>query len=161
RVHLFEVKNSRPSDLVKDLENILKSISLDSKTTTVKFLPVDRINTLIAVAPNPGVFDTIEDWLRKLDVPVKAVAGGALEMYVYHVKYGRSDCLAMALGQLFGISTPGSGGGGYGYGGSPYAPSYGSPYGSPYGNYGGGGGAYGSPYGNLNGYGNPGGYGNA
>ena len=51
RVRLFEVKNARPSDVVKELENILKSISLDSKTSTVRFLPVDRINTLIAVAP--------------------------------------------------------------------------------------------------------------
>ncbi len=69
RVRLFEVKNARPSDLVKELDNILKSISLDSKNSPVKFLPVDRINTLIAVAPNPGVFDTVEEWLRKLDVP--------------------------------------------------------------------------------------------
>src|SRR5437879_3927984 len=41
RVRLFEVKNASPSDLVKELENILKSISLDSKTSPVRFLPVD------------------------------------------------------------------------------------------------------------------------
>src|SRR5579883_611994 len=164
RVRLFEVKNSRPSDIVKDLDNVLKSISLDPKSGTVKFLPVDRISTLIAVAPNPGVFDTIEEWLRKLDVPVKAAAGGATEMYVYRVKYGRSDCLAMALGQLFGIPTSMGFGGGYGgfgggYGG--YGGGYGG-YGGRYGGYGGSGGAGGyggSPV--YGGYGNPGGYGNA
>src|SRR5579883_2297436 len=154
RVRLFEVKNSRPSDIQKDLENILKSISLDSKSGTVKFLAVDRINTLIAVAPNAGVFDTIEEWLRKLDIPVKVSAGAALEMYVYRVKYGRSDCLAMALGQLFGIPTPTGGyggfGGGYGANGGGYSPygGYGSTYGGGYG-------------GLIGGYGNPGGYGNA
>src|SRR5579883_753151 len=154
RVRLFEVKNSRPSDIQKDLENILKSISLDSKSGTVKFLAVDRINTLIAVAPNAGVFDTIEEWLRKLDIPVKVSAGAALEMYVYRVKYGRSDCLAMALGQLFGIPTPTGGyggfGGGYGANGGGYSPygGHGSPYGGGYG-------------GLIGGYGNPGGYGNA
>ena len=36
---------------------------------TVQFLPVDRINTLIAVAPNPGVFDTIEEWMRSWMFP--------------------------------------------------------------------------------------------
>ena len=71
RVRLFDVKNTRPSDLVKDLETVLKAVSLDGKSATVRFLPVDRINTLIAVAPNPGVFDTVEAWLRKLDIPVK------------------------------------------------------------------------------------------
>lgn len=170
RVRLFEVKNSRPSDLQKDLENVLKSISLDSKSSTIKFLAVDRINTLIAVAPNPGVFDTIEDWIRKLDVPVKATAGGALDMYVYRVKYGRSDCLAMALSQLFGTGG-GMGYGGYGgYSGGGYGMPMGGGYPGGYGGYGGGYGGYSSPYGGFGGgayggfaggYGNPGGYGNA
>src|SRR5437016_6100120 len=115
RVRLLEIKYARPSDLVKELESILRSISLDSKTSTVKFLPVDRINTLIAVAPNPGVFDTIEEWLRKLDVPVKITAG-AVDNYVYRVKYGRSECLALALSSLFGYGG-GGGAGGFGYNG--------------------------------------------
>ena len=61
RVKLFEVKNSRPSDIAKELEGILKGISLNEKSTPIKLLPVDRINTLIAVAPNPGVFKDVED----------------------------------------------------------------------------------------------------
>jgi general secretion pathway protein D len=174
RVHIFEVHNARPSDLVKDLDAILKSISLDPKNGTVRFLPVDRINELIAVAPNPGVFSTIDQWLGKLDVPVKITAG-AIENHVYRVRYGQAPCLAMALGQLFGNSA-GIGLGG-GYPGSPYGGGggYGGGYpASPYG--GGGGGGYGggyggypaSPYG-ASGYGgfggingtNAGGYGNA
>ncbi len=115
RVRLFEVKNVKPSDVVKDLENIFKSISLDSKTSTVRFLPVDRINTLIAVAPNPGVFQTIGDWLQKLDVPVKLTAG-TIENHVYKVYYGMADCLQQALMQLFirGFGLGGVYGGGMG-----------------------------------------------
>ena len=178
RVRLFEVKNARPSDIVKDLDNVLKSISLDTKTSTVKFLPIDRINTLIAVAPNAGVFDTVEEWLRKLDVAVK-ISAGAIDNYVYPVRYGRADCLAIALGQLFGVSSGGGGGYGGGFGGGYGAPAGGGyggggyggnngyaagAYGSPYGGGGGGygspyGGSYGSPYGGSGG--NPGGYGNA
>jgi general secretion pathway protein D len=163
RVRLFEVKNARPTDIVKDLDNILKSISLDSKNGTVKFLPVDRINTLVAIAPNPGVFDTVEEWLKKLDIPVKITAG-TVENYVYRVKYGRSDCLAMALNQLFGIQGGGFGGGYGGGGGAGYGAPITSGYGGGYGNVGGGyGGGYGSgltPIGGA-GYNNPGGYGNA
>ena len=137
RVHLFELKNAKPSDLQKDLENIMKSISLDPKNSTVKFLAVDRISTLIAVAPNPGVFDTIESFIKKLDLPV-TVAAGDVDLYFYHVKYGRSDCLAMALNQVYGNPTGGSGyGGSYGGGGA---------YGAP-------GGAYAAPYGGGGGYG--------
>ncbi len=59
RVRLFDVDNSRPSDLVKELESVFKAYSLADKTS-VKFIPVDRINTVIAVAPNPGVFADVK-----------------------------------------------------------------------------------------------------
>ena len=156
RVRLFEVKNTKPSDLVKDLDNVLKAVSLDGKTTPVRFLPVDRINTVIGVAPNPGVFDTVQEWIAKLDIPVKVTAGGDNLNTVYRVRYGRAECLAMALNQLFGFGMPGFGGGGFGgmgYGGGGGYPAYGGGgggYGG--GGYGGGGGGGGSGggYGNQN-----------
>ncbi len=161
RVRLFDVKNVKPSDVAKDLENIFKSISLDAKTSPVRFMGVDRINTLIAVAPNPGVFENVTEWLRKLDTPVKITAG-SIENYVYKVNYGRADCLAQALTQLF---SPTYGAGGYG------ANNLGNPYlnngyaNNGYGNNGYGNNGYGNNgYGN-NGYGvggaNAGGYGNS
>jgi general secretion pathway protein D len=148
RVHLFDVKNTRPSDLVKDLENVLKAVSLDGKNTTVRFLPVDRINTLIAVAANPGVFDTIGDWLKKLDIPVKLAVGGGSENHVYRLRYGRAECVSLALNQLYGVGGAVAGGYGAGYGG--YA---GAAYGSGFGGYaGGGGGQFGGSYGFPNTY---------
>jgi general secretion pathway protein D len=145
RVRLFEVKNTRPSDLVKDLENVLKAVSLDGKSATVRFLPVDRINTLIAVAPNPGVFDTIEDWLKKLDIPVKLNLGSGSENHVYRLRYGRAECVAMALSQLYGV------GGGSGYGGGYGGYNGGNGYGGGYGGFNGGG-QYGGGYGFPNTY---------
>ncbi len=156
RVRLYELKNARPTDLQKDLEKVLQSISLDGKSSPVRFLAVDRISTLIAVAPNQGVFDTIETWIEKLDVPA-TVARGAVDTYVYPVRYGRADCIAQALTQLF--SPQGLYGGGYGYG-AGLAP-YGG--GGGYGNYGygaGGSGSYGGTYGGqVGGGGYGGGYG--
>jgi general secretion pathway protein D len=111
RVRLFDVRNTKPSDLVKDLENVLKAASLDGKSATVRFLPVDRINTLIAVAPNPGVFDTVEAWLKRLDIPVKVNLGGGNENHVYRLRYGRAECVAVALNQLYGYGSGGYGGG--------------------------------------------------
>jgi len=134
RVRLYDLHNSRPSDLVKELDNIFKSISLDSKSSAVRFLAVDRIGTLIAVAPNPGVFDTVETWIKKLDVAVSSSAG-VIDTYVYHVRYGNAMCLAMAMNQLY-LPTGAAGMGGYGYGGA-YPGAYGGGYGG--GGYGGGG----------------------
>ncbi len=132
RVRLFEVKEGKPSDIAKELESILKSISLNEKTAPIKFLPIDRINTIIAVAPNPGAFDEVEKWIKKLDVPIQITAG-SIDNYVYRVKYGRAETMAGAIMQLYGGSSYGGGYGGYGgYGGGGF-PGAGMP-----------GGAYGS-----------------
>jgi len=161
RVRLYEIHNARPSDLVKELENILKSISLDSKNSTVRFLPVDRIGTLIAVAPNSGAFETVEIWIKKLDIQISSTSG-VIDTYVYHVRYGRADCLAMALNQLYMPSGYGGGYGGYGngaYGGGAYG---GGAYGGGYGNGAYGNGAYGGgsyPVGGFPGASGGGGYG--
>jgi general secretion pathway protein D len=153
RVRLFETKHSRPSDIAKELENIFKSISLAEKTSPVRFMPLDRINTIIAVAPNPGVFEQVEKWLAKLDIPVKVTAG-AVDNYVYRVRYGRAETLAQAIMMLYMGMTYGFGYGmfGLGFGGLGYGMGYGG-YGMGYGGYGMGYGGYGMGYGAYPGYG--------
>jgi general secretion pathway protein D len=182
RVKLFDVTNSRPSDLVKELESVFKAYALSDKNSSVKFIPVDRVNTIIAVATNPSVFVEVKNWIDKLDVAVKAPAG-AVDLYYYRLKYGRAETVAMAImavltgnpmamvglaagaggginGGASGYSGGGYGGGGYGgggYGGGGYG---GGGYGG--GGYGGGGyggGGYGGGGYGGGGYGNTG-YGN-
>jgi general secretion pathway protein D len=101
RVRVFEVKYGRPSDLAKELDSIEKSISLSEKNSPIKFLPIDRINTIIAVAPNPGAFVEVEKWLGKLDSPVKVTAG-AINNYVYRVRYGDATSIACSIQALYG-----------------------------------------------------------
>ncbi len=156
RVRLFEVRNGRPSDLAREMDTVMKAVSLGEKDSAVKFLPIDRINTIVAIAPNPGVFNQVGAWLTKLDIAPKATAG-TKSNYVYRVKYGCASSLASAIMQLYvgygygqgmgmGMGdncnltssslTPGglTGGGGGGYGGGGYG---GGGYGG--GGYGGGG----------------------
>ena len=185
RVRLFDVNNSRPGDLVKDLDNVFKAYSLSEKNAAVHFIPVDRINTIIAVAPNPGIFTQVKAWIDKLDIPVKVTAG-SVNNYVYRLKYGNAINVAMAIMALYsgnpmaligmaasanssmyaaGIGMNGTGamGGGGGMGIGGLGMGYGGGYGSGgygMGGYGMGGygmGGYGGGYG-MGGYG-AGGYG--
>ena len=157
RVKLFEVKNGRPSDLAKELDNVFKSISLSEKNSPIKFMGLDRINTVIAVASNPTVFDQVETWLKKLDVAVKVTAG-SVDNYVYRVKYGQSQMLAMGIMALYGGGMYGGMGGMYGGMGGMYGGMGG--YGGGMGGYGGGMGGYGGGMGGYGGYGGGmGGYG--
>ena len=100
RVRLFEVQNSRPSDLKLELDQVFKAYSLSDKGGSVKFIPVDRINTIIAVAPNPGIFTQVETWIEKLDIAVNSSAG-SVNSYVYRLKYARADTVAMAIMALY------------------------------------------------------------
>jgi general secretion pathway protein D len=172
RVKLFDISNSLPSDLVKDLDTVFKAYALSDKNAAVKFIPVDRINTLIAVAPNPNIFAEVQKWIEKLDIPVK-MAAGTVSNWVYRLKYQRADMVAtavmalysgnpaalMALSQMAsqtmtmnGMGYNGTGYGmgmGMGMGGGMgmYGGGYGGAYGGNYGAYGGNYGAYGGNYG--------------
>ncbi|MGA3261100.1 MAG: type II secretion system secretin GspD [Bryobacteraceae bacterium] len=100
RVRLFDIENSRPADLAKELDTVFKAYSLSEKSSAVRFIPVDRINTLIAVAPNPGIFAEVQKWIDKLDIPVKVTAGSTSN-WVYRLKYGRAETVAMAIMALY------------------------------------------------------------
>jgi len=141
RVKLFETEHARPSELAKEIDTIFKGISLNEKQSPIKFIPVDRINTIIAVAANPSAFDEVEKWIKKLDTPVKVTAG-SIDNYVYRVKYGRADLLASSIMMLYGgYSGMGMGGMGMGMGmgmsgmagmpGGGYGAMLGSGMGSP------------------------------
>ncbi len=123
RIHMFEVENGRASDLVKELNEVFAAISMSDKKMPIKFLPLDRLNTIIAVAPNPGAFVEVEKWLKKFDVPAK-VTSGSTGNYVYRVKYGQAVIIAAAIKALynggdlsqFAFMAGGMGGGGMGMG---------------------------------------------
>ncbi len=172
RVKLFDVANSRPSDLVKELEAVFKAYAFSDKNSAVHFIGLDRINTLIAVAPNPGIFPKVKEWIDKLDIPVK-VSAGATQVWTYRMKYGRAEIVATAIMALYsgnptalmnlaanmtngmmqagmgmmgggGYGGGGYGGGGYGGGGYGGGGYAGGGYGG--GGYGGGGYGGGSGY---------------
>ena len=105
RVRVFEVKNGQPTDIKKELDDVFKAYSLSTGTKgggAVQFVALDRINEILAVAPNPGVFTEVESWLAKFDVPAKVTAG-AVTNNVYQLKYQRAEVLGVAVGQLYGI----------------------------------------------------------
>jgi general secretion pathway protein D len=74
------------------------------------------VNSIIAVASNPGAFQQVEQWLAKLDVPIKVAAGG-IKDYVYRVRYGDAVSMACSIQALYGQLASGYGGYGGGYGG--------------------------------------------
>ena len=174
RVQTYSLNNARASDMAKDLDRIFKAYAFSDKTSAVRFLPLDRIGTLVALAPNAGTFEEVDRWVKKLDVPVKLAAGGTGN-HVYRLKYGRAEIIGNVIGQLYGLPVSQFGGGvggaypqgfgaafrnsgvGTGVNGGFGGGGLGGGYNNTFGNNGYGNNGFNNPYGNGGGYGNAGG----
>ena len=133
RVRLFKVKNSLATTLATELSRIFAAYSLSETQSSIQFLPIERISSILVVAGNANIFKDVEDWLSKLDQPVSI---GGSQTFVYRVQYGYAPQLAETLIMLYGAPGYGGGYGGGGYGGGGYG-GYGGGYGG--GGFGGGG----------------------
>jgi len=100
RVRVFLVENARAGDLVKDLTQIFSAYALSDKTTAVRFIPVERLNSILVVSGNPNVYTDVQQWLEKLDQPQRKVG---IQNFVYKVENGTAENLANILASLYGI----------------------------------------------------------
>lgn len=105
RVRAYEVKNGRPTDIKKELDDVFKAYALSTAAKgagAVQFVALDRVNMILAVAPNPGVFSQVDTWLAKLDIPAKVTAG-SVDNHLYKLKYQRAEVLGAVIASLYGI----------------------------------------------------------
>ena len=100
RVRLISVQNNVASSLVPELEAIFAAYAL-SNSTPLRFVPVDRINALLVVTPDPGVYQEVEAWVRRLDQPAPALG---LQTFIYRVENSEADYLAGLLIRIY--TTP-------------------------------------------------------
>jgi general secretion pathway protein D len=134
RIRVFPVENARAADLVKDLAQIFSAYALSEKSTAVRFIPIERLNSILVVSGNPNVYPEVQQWLGKLDQSVRKVG---IQNFVYKVENGTAENLASLLSSLYGggrlatrvggagaglgamAGAPGATFGGAGGGGSP------------------------------------------
>ena len=68
-----------------------------SSAEMVKFIALERLNTLLAVSTTPDVFDRIEELIRQIDIVDETVAA---RIFVYFVKNGEAAELATLLNNV-------------------------------------------------------------
>ena len=103
RVRLFPIENSQASNLVEDLEEIFKAYALSEQGAAVRFIALERINSVLVVTPNPEVYPEVKQWIEKLDKPVRR---GGLQNFAYEVENRAAEELAAVLGGLYGAAQP-------------------------------------------------------
>lgn len=98
RVRLYPVKNNLAKDLLVDLKNVFAGYAL-SDATAVKFVNIDRLNSILVVTPNQLVFPEVERWLDRLDQPTQT---SGRQNHVYRVRNGKAENIQIILAQLYG-----------------------------------------------------------
>ena len=106
RVRLFPVENSLAADLVQDLVTIFAGYALSENRGAIRFVAIERMNSVLVISPNMAVFDEVQKWLDRLDQPLQT---SGVRNFVYRVRNGKAIEIQRVLSQLYGTEVQLSG----------------------------------------------------
>jgi general secretion pathway protein D len=105
RVRIFPVKQNLAKDLIPDLKTIFSGYALSDNSTAIRFLPIDRLNSILVITPVASVYPEVEKWIDRLDQRVAPGTNGGIRNYVYNVKNAKAADIQKVLGQLYGTAV--------------------------------------------------------
>jgi general secretion pathway protein D len=68
----------------------------------VRFVPLERLNSLLIVTPRPQYLEQVEAWIERLDL---GAATPGRRIYVYDVQNGKADDLSDSLNDILSLDT--------------------------------------------------------
>jgi general secretion pathway protein D len=99
---IFPVEFTDPETIASELTGILGQ-EKGPLNGVVQFLPLQRLNAVLVITPQPKYLDTASTWIKRLDRRDDVTP----RTYVYHVQNGRAADLADVLSQVFGATGGG------------------------------------------------------
>ncbi len=104
-VGIFPLQQAEASKVVGELEKIFGEGSNTPMAGMFRFLPLEGVNSVMVITPQPRYLGAIEEWMERFDL-----GGGQAgqRLYVYDVKNVKATDLASTLSEIFG-SGGGSG----------------------------------------------------
>ncbi len=99
---LFEPKYMDADELAKELSDLIGGTD-SPVANVVRFVPLERLNAVLAISPQEKYIDQLRAWVARLDRPGE---GNDKKIYVYRVQNGRASDISSTLIQtLFGSSS--------------------------------------------------------
>jgi len=98
-IGLFPLESVDVVAVKRELELILEALAGEGGKQLVKLIEIERINSLLAITPQPKYLQDIRHWIKRLD---RAELSAGRSMYVYFVQNGDAKKLADVLQQLMG-----------------------------------------------------------
>ena len=95
-MRLFRLENSKATEVQGQLDQILQAIL--GEAPTYKIIPLERINSILVVAPPRSGFKEIEMWVKILD---EQRDESSEQIFIYHVRNLEAKELASTLSEVF------------------------------------------------------------
>ena len=95
---LFSLAHVDPETVIKELEGIFHQKAKDDESAFFQFMPINRLNAVLAVTHQSHYLKDIENWVFRLDKANTAAGGG---VNVYKVQHANAEDLANTLNEIF------------------------------------------------------------
>ncbi len=95
-VGVFPLKQVAAAQLVKELEAIFQTANA-SPNQTIRFLPIERTNSVMAITRAAPLLEKVRDWTARLD----ADSGASRRLRVYAMKNAKASDVAPLLQEIF------------------------------------------------------------
>lgn len=98
RVRVYALENSRATSLVSELESIFEGYALSGESP-VRFIPIPRLNSILAISPSTGSLEEIDRWIARLD---QTGLNREIRNYFVKVQNGQAREIATLLLEIYG-----------------------------------------------------------
>jgi general secretion pathway protein D len=108
-VGIFPLQTATPDSVIPELEGLFTPLDpFATQAAGVRFLPMSRLNAVLAITSQPDQLVEIERWVQRLD----RGGGSSVQFFVYQLQHTPATEMAELLNESFGDAiTPAAPGG--------------------------------------------------
>jgi len=102
-VGIFPLDNISPELVAVELEAVFSADSGGPLAGLFRFVPMDRLGSILVITPQPEYLNRARDWVQRLDRAQGDARGRNL--YVYRLQNTNADQIAQSLNRLYDFSV--------------------------------------------------------
>src|SRR5947207_298307 len=96
-VGVFTLQSTDVKSLMQELDKVIGDRNTSPLTGVLRIIPIERMNAVIVISPNPAYVEEAKKWIERLD----AGGGEGVRFYVYNLQNTRAEHVAPLLQQAF------------------------------------------------------------
>ena len=97
-VGLFTLQSADVKSVMSELDKAFGTPDKSPLAGLLRIIPIERMNALLVVTPQPAYLDEAKKWIERLD---KGGEGSGVRFYVYQVQNSRAERIGPLLQQAF------------------------------------------------------------